>query len=440
MTPPAADSSRSAALFDRAQRVMPSGYTRHLVVAKPYPRYAAEGTGCWITDVDGNRRIDFINNFAALIHGHSHPEITRVIGEQAGRLLSAIMPSEWEVKLAELLVERIPSVERVRFWNTGTEAVMLAVKIARAYTGKSKIAKIEGGYHGQYDLIEASFQPAPDRWGDPARPTPVAHNGGTPQSLLDELVLLPLNDLENTRARLRAEAGSLAAVIIDPHRLQLGLVSPDRDYLAMLREETARLGIVLVFDEVFSLRTSYRGTQGLLGVIPDLTTMGKIIGGGMPIGAVGGRADLMAVFEIEQGEPRVKHSGTFTGNPLSMAAGYTGMSLLTPEVFADLAARGDRLRAGLDRVRRDLKLPGRVEGVGSFSSLILTDQPMRNYRELAAAMSGGLLEKMQAYQPLLLSEGVVSMRGGFIGSTPMTDDDIDFTIDAVKRALVRLYA
>ncbi len=432
--------SQSQAIFSRAQSVFPSGYTRHLAVTKPHPQYAVSGERSWITDVDGTRKTDSLNNFASIIHGHAHPAITRLITEQAARLLCTVLPTEWEVKLAELLVDRIPSVEKVRFMNTGTEAVMLAVKVARAATGRSKVAKMEGGYHGQYDLIEASFQPSPSHWGDPARPTPVAHSVGTPQSLLDELILLPVNDIENTRARLRAEAPNLAAVIIDPYRLQLGIVEPTHDYLAMLREETARLGIVLIFDEVFCLRVDYHGMQGRLGITPDLTTMGKIIGGGMPIGAVGGTSELMSVFEIEGGEPKVKQSGTFTANPLSTAAGFTGMTLLTPTVFDQLAARGQRLRDGMTRVLRDLHVTGRAEGVGSFSGLLLTDQPLRNYRELATVMGGGLGDRMQAFQKLLLAEGVLTLRGGFIGSTPMTDDDIDFTIEAVRRALVKLDA
>ena len=419
---------------------MPSGYTRHMVVAKPYPLYADYGVGCRIVDVDGHSAIDFVNNFTALIHGHAKKEIIDVIAAQAGRLLSAILPTEWEVRLAELLVERIPGVEQVRFTNTGTEAVMLAVKAARAYTGKPKIAKMEGGYHGQFDLIEASFQPPPAQWGDPARPTVVANNAGTPQSLLDELILLPLNDIENSRARLRAEAGQIAAVIIDPSRLQLGMVEPRPDYLAMLREETTRLGIVLIFDEVVALRHSYHGTQGLLGISPDLTTMGKIIGGGMPIGALGGSVEVMSVFDVDRGEPKVKHSGTFTANPLSMATGFTGMSLLTPAAFDDLAAKGQRLRDGLERIRRDLGIVGRVEGRGSMSSLMMTDQTVTNYRQLAAVMASGLLVKTLAYQKLLLAEGVLTLRGGFVGSTPMTNDDIDFTIEAVRRALTKLTA
>ncbi len=430
--------ARSEALFAEARDVMPSGYTRHLVVAKPHPLYAAYGEGCRIVDVDGTSRIDYVNNFTALIHGHAKAETIEIISAQAARLLSAVLPTEWEVKLAQLPVDRIPGVDKVRFMNTGSEAVMLAVKAARAFTGKSKIAKMEGGYHGQFDLIEASFQPSPDQWGDPARPNVVPHNVGTPRSLLDELVILPTNDIERTRARLRAEADRLAAVILDPYRLQMLMVQPRTDYLAMLREETTRLGIVLIFDEVIALRTGYHGCQGNLGITPDLTTMGKIIGGGMPIGALGGSDEVMSVFDVDHGEPRVKHSGTFTANPVSMATGFVGMSLLTRDAFADLAAKGDRLREGLGRVLHDLKVPGRIEGSASLTALILTHEPITNYRELATATSAGLVARMQAWQTLASAEGLLTMRGNFVGSTPMTNDDIDFTIEAVRRSLKRL--
>ncbi len=428
----------SKALFQRARKVMPSGYTRQMTVTKPHPQYALEADGCWITDVDGNRRIDWVNNFSSMIHGHNRREIVEVIASQAGRLMSAILPTEWEVMLAELLVERIPSVERVRFMNSGTEANMIAVKAARAYTGRSKIAKMEGGYHGQYDLLEASFQPKPDQWGDPKVPTPVAGQVGHPQSLLDEIVLLPMNDIEGARNILRTRGHEIAGLILDPYRLQLGLVEPRVDFIAMLREETERMGIVLIFDEVWALRTHYNGTQGMIGITPDLTTMGKIIGGGLPIGGLGGKTQFMSVFEVDKGEPKVKHSGTFTANPMSMATGYTSMSLLTEAVFADLNAKGDRLREGLEKVRKDLKVPGRVVGKGSMTALIMTDLPMTNYRELLTAMASGLAARMDRYQKLLLDEGLLTMRGGFIGSTPMTNEDIDFTLRGVRSALARL--
>jgi glutamate-1-semialdehyde 2,1-aminomutase len=432
---PSEATGRSEALFARARKVMPSGYTRDLVAAQPHPQYVGAASGCWITDVDGNRRIDWVNNFASMIHGHGHPAIIETITSQASRVMNAVLPSEWEVKLAELLVERIPSVEAVRFTNTGTEANSLVTKAARAFTGKPKMAKMEGGYHGQFDLLEASFQPSPEHWGEATRPGAVAHNPGTPQSLLDELVVLPLNDIANTRAILRAEADNLAGVILDPWRLQGGMVRPSHDYIAMLREECERLGILLIFDEVVSLRTSYGGEQERIGITPDLTTMGKIIGGGLPIGAVGGRRDIMAVFEIERGANKVKHSGTFTANPLSMATGFVAMELLTPAEFNRLERQGERLREGLRRIHRDARLPGAITGDASFSTLALTDMPLGSYRELSAALSHGLADRVLESQNLLRAEGVFTLRGNFIGSTAMSDDDIDWTIAATARAL-----
>lgn len=164
---PGENHDASAKLFERARQVMPSGYTRHLVVAEPHPFYADHANGCWIVDVDGNRQMDWVNNFSSLIHGHNKRELVDLLAAQAGRLMSAVLPTEWEVKLAELLCDRIPSVERVRFANSGTEANQIAIKAARAFTGRTKIAKMEGGYHGQYDLLEASFQSKPSEWGDP---------------------------------------------------------------------------------------------------------------------------------------------------------------------------------------------------------------------------------------------------------------------------------
>ena len=428
----------SGALFERARKVMPSGYTRQMAVSKPHPIYAAEADGCWVTDVEGVKRVDYVNNFTAMIHGHNHPTIVGAVHEQAHRLMSCILPTESEIQLAELLCERIPSLEEVRFMNSGTEAVMIAVKAARAYTGKPRIAKMEGGYHGQFDLTETSFQPLPDKWGDAEAPNSVAHAEGTPQSVLDEVLVLPLNNIEATRTLLRAHADTLAGVIIDPLRLQLGLVMPQQDYLEMLREETEKLGIVLIFDEVMCLRTSYHGTQGMRGITPDLTTMGKIIGGGMPIGGMGGKREIMSVFSVDDGDPKVKHSGTFTANPMSMHVGYVGMSLLTPAAFDELDRLGMRLRDGLDRIRTDLGIPGYVEGAGSLCAFVMNETPLTSWRDLFDAVMGGFLQRIETYQKLLMEEGLATMRGGFVLSTPMDDDVIDFTLAGVERALTRM--
>jgi glutamate-1-semialdehyde 2,1-aminomutase len=413
--------SKSAELFARAQNVMPSGYTRHMVVSPPYPIYADHAEGCWITDVDGNRYIDFVNNFTALIHGHGRKEIVDVVSSQAHKLMSAILPCEAELQLAELLQERIPGVELVRFMNSGTEAVMIAVKAARAYTQRSKIAKMEGGYHGQYDLIEISHRPPPNQWGPADHPASVGHQFATPQSLLDEVVVMPTNDIETTRQLISENASELAAVLIDPYRIHLGNIEPNVEYLQMLREETSKHGIVLIFDEVMCLRVGYHGRQGQLGITPDLTTMGKIIGGGLPVGGLGGTREMMSVFELD-------------GMDVKVAAGYAGMTLLTPEVFAEMDRKGNRLRDGLNAAIKAAGLAAHAVGEGSLSSIALTEKPVRNFRKLATLFTPEFLQRSMALQHALLNEGVLSMRGMFVASTPMTDDDINFTIEAAGRA------
>ena len=429
----------SSQLFERAKAVMPSGYTRNMLVTHPHPLYAAQANGCLITDADGQARIDWVNNFASLIHGHNKREVVDIVAQQASRLLSATMPAEWEIRLAELLVHRISSVDAVRFMNSGTEANLIAIKAARAFSGRSKVAKLEGGYHGQYDLLEASYLPRPEDWGDRSSPRVIAHNAGTPQSLLDELVLFPLNDIPTMREILTRNAKEVGAVIIDPIGLSLGSgVYAELDFIEALREITKKLGMVLIFDEVWSLRTGYGGTQGNMSVMPDLTTMGKMIGGGLPIGAVGGTHEVMSVFSVENGEPPVKHSGTFTGNPMSMAAGYTAMSLLTPDAYDGLARQGQRLSDGLTRALQDTGLSGHVVSRGSMTNLLFTPHMPKDYRELFYQQTPEATAVSRAVQALLPEEGLHVLRNMFVGSTAITDDHVDASVEAVERALRRI--
>jgi len=432
--------AHSAELFARAKSVMPSGYTRNMVVQQPYPIYADRAEGAYIWDVDDNRYIDYVNNFTSLIHGHNRKEIVEVIQQQAGRLISAIMPAEWEIMLAELLCERIPSVEQVRFMNSGTEAVLIAVKAARAYTERPMIAKMEGGYHGQYDLIEASFQPMPDQWGDEGAPVSVPHNTGTPQSLLDEVLVLPINNIAATTALIENHADKLSCILIDPFRTHLGNIEPQVEYLQALRDLATKHGIVLIFDEVMCLRVGYQGRQGQVGITPDLTTMGKIIGGGLPIGALGGSKEVMSVFNVDQGPPKVKHSGTFTANPMSMAAGYVGMSLLTPEAFDELNGCGERLKVKLQQGIDASGLKAFAFGQGAMNSIVLFDEVPQNYRHFLSMCSPDILQRGLQLQRLLADEGVLTMRGMFVGSTPMTDEDIDFTAAAAEKVFSQLAA
>ncbi|WP_241023765.1 aminotransferase class III-fold pyridoxal phosphate-dependent enzyme [Burkholderia sp. Ac-20365] len=426
----------SAQLFERARAVMPSGYTRNMLVTKPHPFYAVSADGPYIRDADGRTRIDWVNNFASLIHGHNKREVVEMISQQAARLLSATMPAEWEVRLAELLVERIPSVEQVRFMNSGTEANLIAIKAARAFSGRSKVAKLEGGYHGQYDLLEASYMPSANKWGDREHPAVLAHNAGTPNSLLDELVLFPLNDIATMREILARNASEVGTVIIDPSGLSLGAgVYAEREFLVALRETTEKLGMVLIFDEVWSLRTGYGGTQGIIDVTPDLTTMGKMIGGGLPVGAVGGKREVMSVFSVDEGEPKVKHSGTFTGNPMSMAAGFVAMSLMTPGAFDMLAAQGQRLADGLRRALADTRTQGHVVNRGSMTNVLFTESIPVDYRDLYTQQTPEVSALSAIMPKLMAAEGLHVLRNMFVGSTAISDDDVDQTISAVTRGL-----
>lgn len=431
--------SKSAALFARAARVQPGANTRHMITFAPYIIYADHGEGCRVTDVDGAVYIDWVNNFSTNIHGYGYRPIVEAIRAQSERMLSCILPAEIEITLSEMIVERWPSIDKVRFNNSGTEAVMVAIKGARALTGRTKIAKAEGGYHGQYDLVEASFLPTPQTWGPADHPAAPPNAAGTPQSLLDQAVIIPFNDIEVSLARLEAEKNELAAVIIDPIPARLGFARAERAWLEAIRAFCTRAGVVLIYDEVFCGRASHGGAQALVEVRPDMTVLGKIIGGGLPIGAVGGTDAVMSVFDNLAGPLRVSHSGTFTGNPMSMAAGVAALEGLTPAVFDRLAAQGDRLRAGITQVIDELGLDMRINGVASMSSLQLFREPARNYREFYTRSGPDYLDRMRSLHREMINAGLLmATRGLMIGSTAMTDADIDETIDRAHGALATM--
>lgn len=428
--------SKSEIHFQNAKRVLVDGYARPIVM-EPYPEYIDRGKGCWIWGVDGNRWLDCANNFTALIHGHCHPEIVSAVREQIAKSSCSTMPSDIEIKLAEIIVDRMPSIEKVRFYNTGTEAVMLSVKMARALTGRSRVAKIEGGYHGQYDLIEASFKPSPDAWGDPKRPNTVAHAPGTPESLLRELLVIPCNDIESSQALIAEHANDLAAVIVCPTQVQMGFGQPTVEFLKMLRDETRKHGILLIFDEVVSLRDGIGGRQGTVGVFPDITVMGKIVGGGLPIGVVGGSDEVMSLFTIAGDHTRIAHSSTFAANPATMAAGYQSMKLLTEEVFESLHSLTDRLCEGVNSAMAEAGVRGRMEKYcGGAAKLMLSDRVIHNYRDLHAYFEEVGTDNIGLLQQAYFEEGILAPRLSFILSTPMTAAEVDFIVDASSRALV----
>ena len=256
--------SHSQKLYNRALSSLPGGNTRTTVFMKPYPIYAARGEGCRVFDVDGNEYIDCINNFTALIHGHAHPALVAAATKQLALGSAFGLPTESEVDLAELLAARLPSVEQVRFTNSGTEAVMMALKAARAFTGRPKIAKCEGAYHGSYDYAEVSLDPVPEAWGRNA-PVSVAYAKGTPDNVLADVITIPFNDAEAAVSLIREHGAELACVLVDPMPNRAGLAPADKAYLEALRAVTSEVGALLIFDEVITFRLGYRGAQGHLG-------------------------------------------------------------------------------------------------------------------------------------------------------------------------------
>ena len=429
--------SRSAALFERAMRVMPGGNSRTTVYFPPYPIYAVKAEGSRVWDADGVERIDLINNYSSLIHGHNHPSIVAAVIEQAGRLLSVAMPTEAEVRLAEIIAERLPAVEMVRFCNSGTEGVMMAIKAARAYKGRPKIAKVEGAYHGSSDTASVSVAPPPERWGPPDEPASVEGAGSGPGAAAD-VVVIPMNDAVNARKIIRKHAAQLAGVIVDPLVSHLGYALASKEFLDAIREETNACGALLIFDEVYSLRLGFNGAQGALGIAPDLTAMGKIIGGGLPVGAVGGRAEIMEkAFDPRHGG-RVSHGGTFNANPMTMAAGAAAMELFDLKLFNRLTRLSDRLRDGLNEAVKIARIPGMVRGSASMTAFFHLDANVQTYRDMVNARRGNAqaVERADKFFRFMLNHGILMGAPGlFVLSTANTEDEIDYTVETALAAL-----
>lgn len=429
------NASKSYALNQRAQRSLPGGNTRTTVYAKPYPLYAARGQGCRVWDVDGVERIDCINNFTAAIHGYAHPDIVRAARAQIDLGTAFGLPTQSEIDLAELLVARVESVDQCRFSNSGTEAVMSALKAARAYTGRAKIAKCEGAYHGSYDYAEVSLDSPVEASRTSFDSVPYA--AGTPAGVLSDVVVLPFNDVDRSAQILRAHGHELAAILVDPMPNRAGLVPADRNYLQALRDIASEIGAILIFDEVITFRLGYHGAQSIWNIEADLTVFGKIMGGGFPVGAVGGRREVMAVFDPTQGKPLLPQGGTFSANPMTMVCGRVAMELLDPQSFRRLDDMGLRVRSGIDEAFRRVGIAGQTTGMGSLFKIHFTQHPIHDYR--SASPDAEAQRKLSLFNFAALNEGILpSSYGLFALSTPMTEGDADQIIGAVERALMHI--
>ena len=431
--------SATQRLYEEARRYLPGGTSRLHYYFPPHPIYARRAHGCIVEDVDGVERLDFLNNMTSLIHGHGNVAVKAAIVEQLDRGTAFSEPSEPEVGLARLLVERVPSLEQIRFANSGTEAVMMAIKLARAFTGRSRIAKFEGFYHGYYDYVQVSYASTPTNWGPEDEPATTPSSGGLADGVLGDVLTLPYNRPEAVERLLARHGRDVAALIVDPLSNRAGFPRPAAGFFPFLRQITRDLGIVLVYDEVISFRIAYDGAQGKYGGEPDLTAFGKIIGGGLPVGAVGGRAEIMALLDASAGAPVVASGGTFSGNPLTMAAGLAAMAQLTPAVYGRLDELGERLRTRATAALAAAGVPGQLTGDGSLFRILLTANPVTDYRSsLAGALPASQMARLHR---LLLDEGVIVSNSG-LGclSTPMDETHVDAFVAALNRALAKLSA
>ncbi|MBK7598043.1 MAG: aspartate aminotransferase family protein [Acidobacteria bacterium] len=427
------EASLSKQLYQRAEMVMPGGNSRHSIVLEPYPVYASHGRGSRIVDVEGQERIDFLNNFTSLILGHADAQVTNAVQKQLELGTAFTLPTQVDVELAELLVERVPYIDQIRFCNSGSEAVMMAVKAARAFTGRSKIAKFEGAYHGIYDYVQVSEGPTSDNWGDPEAPESVVESSVSP-TVAAEVVVLPWNNFNACRELIQQHKDELSAIIVDPLPTGIGMIAPLHGFIEFLRELTERHGILLISDEVLTFRLSYHGAMSEFGVEPDLTVLGKIIGGGFPVGAVAGRRDVMSVFD-QRGSFKVHHGGTFNANPVTMTAGLETMKQMTPDAFDRLGRMGDYIRERIAQTLGERGIPVKVCGKGSLFIAHLTDEELVDFRSLK-----GYSRTNPAYGELcheMLSRGIITSPRGIFGclSTPMTEAELDGFVEALDQSL-----
>ena len=427
--------SKSAALYRRAQGVLPDGNSRTTIALKPYPIYIEEASGANVTDVDGNRFIDFNNNYTSLLHGHCFEPVRKAVEAQIGKATACSFTTEAEIELAELLCDRVESFKQVRFCNSGSEAVMNMLKAARAFTGRPKIAKIEGLYHGSYDFAEVSLRNKPgDRNG--SAPISTAYSYGTPDSVLNEVVALPFNEIEATESLINLHGESLACIMIDLMPQTLSMVSPSEEYLQALVRLTREHGILLAFDEVISFRLGYSGGQGMFGIDPDITSIGKIIGGGFPVGAVAGRKDIMSVFEPQDGQsPRLPHGGTFNANPITMTAGKAALQDMDKDKFDQLNAAGNQLRRQVKEIITELDIAAQVTGKGSLFAVRFHDRPMHHFADIVIGEEESLfMDKLRRY---LIGNGIW-LGGNMAGclSTATTQAHIDKFCQVLKAGIL----
>lgn len=413
---------RSQNLHQRAERVMPGGDTRSVTFTEPYPTYVDTARGAELTTVDDETLIDFLNNYTQAIHGHAPESVVDAVTSRfaAGNGLGS--PTEDAIELAEKLVDRVPSIERIRFANSGTEATMNAIRAAMAYTGREKIVKVIGGYHGTHDTVEVAIS------GEKRE------HQAIPRSVEERVITVPFNDSEALKRTFEAHNDDIACFIVEPVMGAAGMIPAQTEFLETAQDVTDSSGALLVFDEVMSSRLSLGGAQEVYDVVPDLTALGKYIGGGLPIGAFGGDEEIMAVLDPVDGS--VSHSGTFNGNPATMAGGIATLELLDESSIECLNEYGQEIRDGVSEVAAENEVAVQVTGAGSLFHIHFTDSPVTDAASAGTSLEGKEDdERGREFYFAMREEGIfMAPRGMGNISTPMEEAEVEAFVDAADTA------
>ena len=397
---------KSHANYEKACQSLPGGNTRTVLYYAPFPLTIAKGDGCYVWDLDGHRYADFVGEYSAGLYGHSNPVITQAVKDALDRGIVFGGQNEAEPKLAAAIVERWPSVERVRFTNSGTEGNLMAISAARAATGRSKILVFEGAYHG------AVFGYA---------------NPESPINAPFPTVVAQFNDTEGTVKLIEEHADDLALVVLEPMQVGAGCIPAKKEFLEAIRAATEKHGVVLIFDEVMTSRLTPGGAQEFYGVMPDLTAFGKYLGGGLTFGAFGGRADIMDRFDPRR-KDALPHAGTFNQNILTMTAGYTGLSkIFTPEKSIEINARGDKLRERLNGLFDKHGIAGQVTGLGSINAVHFNPGTIESKRD---ADNDNVQARELLHFDMLGRAQYMARRGMIVLSLPITDTEIEGYVTA----------
>jgi glutamate-1-semialdehyde 2,1-aminomutase len=425
---------KSEKLYKEAVSYLPGGDTRSVTFYRPFPTFMEHGEGCRLYDVDGNVYIDFGNNQTSLIHGHAHPRIVEAVVQQVKRGSVFAAPVEHQFKLGKQICDRIPSVDKVRFCNSGTEATMGAIRLARAYRKKYKVVKLEGGYHGSHDIADISVKPSVDKAGPEDRPNSVPEDASIPPNVVKDCVVIPFNRAEVAERIITENQADLAAVILEPVQGSCGMIPADPEYIRTIRNVTSKYRVPLIFDEVYTLRLAPGGWQEMYHILPDITALGKIIGGGYPVGAVAGREEFMNLFSPLEPDFLV-HSGTFNGNPVTMVAGCMALELLTGSEIDRINQLGGKLRSIMTKGLQEVGIISQITGTGSLAQIHFTKREVVDWR----SASTGRVDLRTMLQLLLLDRGIFPAGRMMLNiSTPMGEKEVEEFGKVFKSSLIEL--